>query len=62
MTRAVNTDSALLVLTALYAGAPIVLKLAAVACMWRFPLDRNALEHTETLSGATRPLILATSP
>lgn len=46
VTRAVNSDSALIVLTVLYAGAPIVLKLAAVACMWRFPLDRHALERS----------------
>ena len=50
VSRAVNGESALLVLTILYAGVPIVLKLAAVACMWRFPLDRHTLEHSETLS------------
>lgn len=43
VTRAVNSENTLLVLTALYAGVPIVLKLAAVACMWRFPLDRATL-------------------
>ena len=45
VTRAVNSDSSLIVLTVLYAGAPILLKLAAVACMWGFPLDRHALER-----------------
>ncbi|MEM1344360.1 MAG: MFS transporter [Pseudomonadota bacterium] len=39
-----NTPEALWVLALLYAGAPIVLKLAAVALMWRFPLDRAGLE------------------
>ncbi len=29
-------------LVALYCGAPVVLKLAAVALMWRFPLDAGA--------------------
>ena len=46
VSRAANTESALLVLTALYAGVPIVLKLSAVAMMWRFPLDRRALDRT----------------
>lgn len=34
-----NTEGALWTLTILYAGVPIVLKLVAVALMWRFPLD-----------------------
>ncbi len=37
-----NTDSALTGLSLLYALAPIVLKLGAVALMWRFPLDAEA--------------------
>lgn len=59
VSRAANGEYALLVLTVLYAGVPIVLKLAAVACMWRFPLDRHALAHSETLSGDPRrvPLV-----
>lgn len=36
----VNAPDALLTLTVLYAGVPAVLKLAAVAAMGRFPLDR----------------------
>ena len=47
VTRAVNSENTLLVLTALYAGVPIVLKLAAVACMWRFPLDRVTLRTSD---------------
>ena len=58
VSRAVNTDSALLVLTFLYAGLPIALKLGAVACMWRFPLDRKALERPETISGSAHPVSL----
>ena len=38
-----NSDTALWTLSLLYAGAPIVLKLAAVACMWRFPLGRGEM-------------------
>lgn len=37
-----NTPGALLALALLYAIAPVVLKLVAVAMMWRFPLDRDA--------------------
>jgi Na+/melibiose symporter-like transporter len=40
-----NSDTALWTLSLLYAGVPIVLKLGAVAMMWRFPLDRAALEN-----------------
>ncbi|MEO1491257.1 MAG: MFS transporter [Pseudomonadota bacterium] len=39
-----NTHASLWTLTILYAGVPIVLKLGAVALMWRFPLDADALE------------------
>jgi len=38
-----NDATALTALAFLYAGAPIVLKLAAVALMWGFPLDRQAV-------------------
>ncbi|MEM7498188.1 MAG: MFS transporter [Pseudomonadota bacterium] len=38
-----NAESALLALALLYAGAPILLKLLAVALVWRFELDRNRL-------------------
>ncbi|MFK7942938.1 MAG: MFS transporter [Paracoccaceae bacterium] len=37
-----NSETALLTLTLLYAGVPIVLKLISVALMWRFPLGRAA--------------------
>lgn len=37
--RSTNGPYALLVLTALYAVAPIALKLVAMAMMWNFPLD-----------------------
>jgi GPH family glycoside/pentoside/hexuronide:cation symporter len=37
----INAPASLLTLGMLYAGAPIVLKLAAVAAMGRFPLDRT---------------------
>ncbi|MEM6905875.1 MAG: MFS transporter, partial [Pseudomonadota bacterium] len=43
-TGADNTESALWTLTLLYAGAPIVLKLIAVAMMWGFPLDRRTID------------------
>lgn len=39
-----NTADSLWTLTVLYAGVPIVFKLASVALMWRFPLDRKAVE------------------
>ena len=39
-----NDAEALWTLTLLYAAAPIVLKLAATAIVWRFPLDREAQE------------------
>ncbi|MEM9146497.1 MAG: MFS transporter [Pseudomonadota bacterium] len=49
----VNDEGALWALALLYAGAPIVLKLAAVALMWGFPLDRDALEAMRV--GETAP-------
>ena len=39
-----NSEGALLTLSILYAGVPIVLKLVAVALMWGFPLDRREIE------------------
>lgn len=39
-----NSETALLTLSILYAGVPVVLKLIAVAIMWGFPLDRAAME------------------
>ena len=41
-----NSETALWVLALLYAGAPIVLKLAAVATMWNFPIDRLWMERS----------------
>ncbi|MEM8697694.1 MAG: MFS transporter [Pseudomonadota bacterium] len=40
-----NSEAALATLSYLYAGVPIVLKLLAVALMWRFPLDRMAMQQ-----------------
>jgi Na+/melibiose symporter-like transporter len=40
-----NDAFALWALAALYAGAPVVLKLIAIALMWRFSLDRAGLER-----------------
>lgn len=39
-----NDPEALRALALLYAGAPVALKLVAVAMMWSFPLDRGAQE------------------
>ena len=36
-------------LAILYAGVPIMLKLIAVALMWGFPLDREALSQARDL-------------
>ena len=44
-----NDEMSLWTLSLLYAGVPIVLKLIAVVCMWRFPLDRESMERTEQL-------------
>lgn len=40
-----NAPDALLLLALLYGGAPILFKLGAAALVWRFPLDRTALER-----------------
>ncbi len=42
-----NDASAIFAIVVLYAGAPIVLKLLAVALIWRFPLDRAAQQDLE---------------
>lgn len=39
-----NDSLSLWVLTLLYAGLPIALKLVVAVLMWRFPLDRRAME------------------
>lgn len=49
-----NDPTALTTLAILYAGAPILLKLAAIALMWGFPLDRAALDDLR--KGAPHPL------
>lgn len=36
-----NSPRALLALALLYGGLPVLIKLAAVACVWNFPLDRQ---------------------
>ena len=43
---AAASPSALFVLAALYAWAPVVLKLMAIALMWNFPVTRAAQEET----------------
>lgn len=45
-------EGVLRTLTLLYAAAPVVLKLMAVAVMWRFPLDRAAQEDLRARIGA----------
>jgi glycoside/pentoside/hexuronide:cation symporter, GPH family len=41
-----SSASALITLAALYAWAPVALKLMAVALMWNFPIDRAAQDET----------------
>ena len=40
-----NTPSTLTTLSVLYCGVPIVLKLAAVTIMWRFPLTQDQIDQ-----------------
>ena len=47
-----NGAEALVWLAGLYALAPVALKLAAVALMWRFPLDRASAARTRARIGA----------
>ncbi|MEM7423756.1 MAG: MFS transporter, partial [Pseudomonadota bacterium] len=47
VSRAANDAGALMTLTLLYAGAPILLKLAAVAMMWNFPVDKAAVAEPQ---------------
>ena len=50
-----NTPGALLAVALLYAFAPVVLKLLAVAMMWNFPLDRDAQDRLRVeIEGAAR--------
>lgn len=35
-------------LTLLYGGVPIAIKLAAIACVWRFPLDAEAVQRLQS--------------
>ena len=44
VTQGANTTTALVTLSVLYAGVPIVLKLGATAIMWNFRLDRSTVE------------------
>ena len=43
-----NDEFSLWVLTLLYAGMPIVLKLIVAGMMWSFPLDRTTLERIDS--------------
>lgn len=56
---ALNGPDVLLALSLLYAGAPVILKLIAVALIWRFPLDAAAQEalrqRIEAEAGAAAP-------
>jgi Na+/melibiose symporter-like transporter len=40
-----NTPQSLLALSLLYAGLPVLLKIAAIALMWRYPLDEAELDR-----------------
>jgi Na+/melibiose symporter-like transporter len=55
--RSQNTPDALLMLSLLYAGLPIIVKVGAMALMWNFPLDasrqrdiRSKIETAGTVS------------
>ena len=50
---AANSETALMMLGLLYAFVPVILKLAAIAIMWRFPLDEK-LQRDLTSSAAGR--------
>ncbi|MEM1313178.1 MAG: MFS transporter [Pseudomonadota bacterium] len=51
-----NDETALTTLAWLYAGAPVALKLIAVALMWNFPLDETAQAAARArLEGAAAP-------
>lgn len=43
----IKTESGLLMLALLYAGLPVLLKLAAIALVWNFPLDQAAMRDIE---------------
>ncbi len=43
----IKTESGLLMLGLLYAGLPVLLKLAAIALVWNFPLDQAAMREVE---------------
>jgi Na+/melibiose symporter-like transporter len=59
-----NDATALWALAGLYAGAPILLKLGAVALMWSFPLDQAALRAARVAgdSDPDRPASAAGGP
>ncbi len=50
----VKTVDGLLMLSLLYAGLPCLLKLGAIALVWNFPLDRDAMGEVETKIAARR--------
>lgn len=50
-----RSEGGLAMLAFLYAGLPVLLKLAAVALVWRFPLDRRELERIKAGIAAKAP-------
>ncbi len=51
----VRTERGLAMLAFLYAGLPVLLKLAAVALVWRFPLSREELSRVaDQIAARTR--------
>jgi Na+/melibiose symporter-like transporter len=52
---AANTTSALFALAVLYAWVPIILKLAAIALMWTFPLDERMQQQLRTAIAPVAP-------
>ncbi|MDB5595212.1 MAG: putative symporter YjmB [Hyphomicrobiales bacterium] len=57
-----RTDSGLAMLGFLYAGLPVVLKLAAIAVMWNFPIDvATHAQLRETIEARQRPVNLDSS-
>ncbi len=53
------TPMGLAVLSALYAGLPVVLKVGAICLVWRFPIDR---QHQESLRRQIEDALAQPSP
>lgn len=51
--QSLNSPASLMVLTLLYAGLPIIIKLAAVSLMWNFPLDAEKQRQLRSQISAT---------